>query len=99
MADKNIKYEKGLVSGKTGAIERKIDALDSQIEREYGNMLAAFEKSQCSQAEKLREELQTERETVEILVEFYRDLVRMIQNASMDVDRTETSYANMQTVK
>lgn len=90
MAD--IKYAKGVVDEKTRLIENKIENLLAKKAEEYDRMITAFSLSDCEQATAVRAELNTEKEILNTMAEFYTKLITMIHNASKDVAQAEDEY-------
>lgn len=92
MADVNIKYQKGMVLGKMLVIKSDIDSMLIDKAAEYDKILEGFSVSQCDHATELRNQLMLEKIAVNVIADFYQELVLMIGKASNDLDLVEAHY-------
>ena len=92
MPEINMKYKKGLVEQTVSAIEGNIQTLLLDKASEYDSLLAAFSVSKCDHADAIREQVQAEKEAVNLLADFYQKTLAMIKAASHDVDMVEEHY-------
>lgn len=94
MPKENIKY-KGATVATSIAIGYML--IQSGLENrmtEYDNILAGFSVSNSMHAEALRSMIEKEKTLLEASINFYKQLLDMLQSASKDLEKTEQEYSS-----
>ncbi len=93
MPDENVKYKSEATKTTITTIR---DAVQSGLEDKkikYDDILNNFNVSECMQATSLRAMISKEKDVVDAMAGFYKQLLTMLENASNDIDITEQTYS------
>lgn len=93
MPNENIKYKSDLSKVSVTTIRYNIQSELEDKKTEYDSILESFTISECMQATAIRAMVEKEKELLETLIEFYTQILLMIENAGIDIDETEDAFS------
>lgn len=94
MPKENIKYKGAVVATGIAAGYMLIQSGLVNKLPEYDNILAGFNVSSSMHAEALRSMIEKEKACLNATIDFYKQLLDMLQSASRDLEKTEQDYSS-----
>ena len=95
----NIQYKETISRAMVNLIRNDIQDMLQDKKTEYDNLLGAFVTSECMHATAVRSMIAKEKDMVDVLINFYTQLLQMIENASRDIEKTEEDYSKSHLTK
>lgn len=94
MPKENIKYKGAVVAANIAVGYILIQSgLEIRLS-EYDSILAGFSVSSSMHAEALRSMIEKEKARLNATIDFYKQLLDMLQSASRDLEKTEQAYSS-----